>query len=588
MLQSEAVPLLDFVLDRSAFAVIPTVVLAGPLSLLALLFPVLSAALAVLLRRWLVLLSVLSLSSTLYLLHAWFHGSLQALGWGSPTVLPVGLALVALGGVLCSVWRKRAAPLPARGERWFLTGLALAILGLLLYPLAEGGILEQPWRDLLALGVVVWTGALYALALSFLAGRRPHLTAPTTECVMLVALAGVWFGLAGLARSPRSAGAGVEVAWTFEPVERGAIISSPMVAGEHVYVAVIRDTGFSTSSTSGVVYCLDRATGRMVWRFDDGGRLQHMYSSPCLADGRLYLGEGMHANHVCRFYCLDATTGRKLWHFETAGHIESSPCVAGGKVFFGAGDDGVYCLDAVNGTRLWQFRDALHVDVSPTVVGQRLYAGSGVSRSYRTAKVFCLDTETGRPLWLAPTELPVWGSPAVSGEQAFFGLGNGRLDRSVPHPEKPAGALLCLEARTGRRCWRFEVPDGVLAQPAVDSRHVWFGARDGCCYCLERGDGQLCWRADLGSPVVTRPALCDGSVYALGSGGRVQRLDADRGTPGWTFDVAAWSQTRPRLFSSPAVVADAEPGGSRHLYFGSELRNSVNSAAVLYCLRDRE
>jgi outer membrane protein assembly factor BamB len=378
----------------------------------------------------------------------------------------------------------------------------------------------------------------------------------------------------------------VEVAWAFEQRERGAIVSSPLVDGDRVYVAAIRDASFR--STSGVVYCLDRATGQELWHFDNGGGLQHMYSSPCLAQGCLYLGEGMHANNLCKFYCLDAATGRKRWHFETAGHIESSPCVADGKVFFGSGDDGVYCLDAATGARRWQFQAAVHVDASPAVVGRRLYAGSGVSRSYRTTEVFCLDTDTGRPLWRVPTDLPVWGSPALAGDDVFFGLGNGRLDRSAEFPAKPAGALLCVEARTGRCRWRYDLGDGVLAQPTVDARHVYFGARDGCCYCLGRDDGRLCWKAELGSPLVTRLALCGRSLYAVASAGRVTRLDLDRGTPGWTFDVAAHSGTRPRLFSSPAVAAGPAPGGPRHLYFGTELRNPVSSAAVLYCLRDRE
>src|SRR5205814_1193228 len=80
----------------------------------------------------------------------------------------------------------------------------------------------------------------------------------------------------------------------------------------------------------------------------------------------------------CQFYCLDAADGHKLWQFETAGHIESSPCVADGKVFFGAGDDGLYCLDAGTGSRRWHFQGPFHIDTSPAVAGGRVYAGSGV------------------------------------------------------------------------------------------------------------------------------------------------------------------------------------------------------------------
>src|SRR5258708_4638723 len=105
----------------------------------------------------------------------------------------------------------------------------------------------------------------------------------------------------------------VAVVWAFEAKQRGGIIPSPLAACDPVYVAAIHDTAFWNA---GAVYCLDRDTKRLLWRFDDGGKMQHMYSSPCLAEGRLYIGEGMHANWLCKLYCLDAASGRKVWQFE--------------------------------------------------------------------------------------------------------------------------------------------------------------------------------------------------------------------------------------------------------------------------------
>ena len=374
------------------------------------------------------------------------------------------------------------------------------------------------------------------------------------------------------------------VVWTFEQVERGAIVSSPLVAGDRLYVGAIRDTGLSTS---GAVYCLNRETAKIVWKFDDDGKMQHMYCSPCLAEGRLYIGEGMHANQVCKFYCLDASSGQKLWQSVTAGHIESSPCVADGKVFFGAGDDGLYCLDAASGVERWHYQAPLHVDTNPIVAGGCLYCGSGVSRTRKKTEVFCVDANTGAIVWQKPTDLPAWGSPAVSRDQVFFGIGNGRLTQSALPPEKPAGAVLCLSAKNGELQWRYDVGDSVLVRPALDADHVYFGARDGSCYCVARSDGRLRWSQSLGSPLVTNPALLDGSLYVVASDGQVSRLDADSGKIGWTFDVAASSQTKPRLFSSPAVVAElAGTMKEYRIYFGAELQMALNSAAVVYCLRD--
>lgn len=370
------------------------------------------------------------------------------------------------------------------------------------------------------------------------------------------------------------------VVWMFEQRARGAIISTPLVAEHHVYAGAIQDAGLATH---GAVYCLDRRTGKQVWCFDDAGTMQHMYSTPCLADGRLYIGEGMHANFVCKLYCLDAATGEKVWDFETAGHIESSPCVSEGKVYFGAGDDGLYCLDAATGAKRWHYRPPLHIDASPVVAGGRLYAGSGLSRRYRDARVFCLDADSGAVVWELPAPLPAWGSPALDGGQVFFGLGNGRLMQSVEPPERPAGAVLCVDAATGRRHWQHDVSDGVLVRPAVDARRVYFGARDGHCHAVDRRDGRLSWKTDLGSPIVTAPALRDGRLWVVASGGRVCRLAADSGAAAWTFEVETHTQMQPRLYSAPVVAAE---GTDYRVYFGAELKGPGGSTALLYCLRD--
>jgi outer membrane protein assembly factor BamB len=382
--------------------------------------------------------------------------------------------------------------------------------------------------------------------------------------------------------SPNPATPAVRLAWTFEPPQRGALAAGVQLDARHVYLAAIRDNPFAPS---GALYCLERATRRVVWTFTDGGSMLHTISTPCLAGGLLYVGEGMHANSACKLYCLDCATGRKRWDFPADGHIESSPCVAGGAVFFGAGDDGLYALDAASGKVRWHFQDLLHVDASPAVAGGRLYAGSGVSRRLRRTEAFCLDARTGRPLWRTPTDLPVWGSPVVAGACVFFGLGNGRLTASVPPPARPAGALLCLDAVTGKVRWRCPAGDGVLVRPAVGGRRAYFVSRDGFCYAADRESGTLAWKTDLGGPLVAAPALAGGRLYVAGGPGRVAALSTGDGKVLWSYDIARASQTRPRLLSAPVVARDPA-SGARQILFGAELRNPVSSAAVLYCLEE--
>src|SRR5262249_18093090 len=152
-----------------------------------------------------------------------------------------------------------------------------------------------------------------------------------------------------------------------------------VVDGDRVFIAGAHSSGFSTH---GRLYCLDRNTGKELWSFDDGGNVKQVFSTPCVSAGKVYLGEGFHQDRECKLYCLDAGSGEKKREFATGSHTESSPTVVNGRVYFGAGDDGVYCADAETGKEVWHY-PGLHVDSSPAVAGGRVYAGSGVGDVYR-------------------------------------------------------------------------------------------------------------------------------------------------------------------------------------------------------------
>jgi outer membrane protein assembly factor BamB len=395
-----------------------------------------------------------------------------------------------------------------------------------------------------------------------------------------VALGVAFWILLGRNDSNNAISSPVRVAWLFEAAPPGAVISSPRVEGNRIFIGAVEDD----SPPRGALYCLDADKGRAVWKFDDAGQMQHMYSSPRVAAGRVYIGDGMHANPRSKLYCLDAASGALQWRFVANGHIESTPTVEDGRVYFGAGDDGVYCLDAQTGDELWHWAGQHHVDATLAVDQGRVYGGSGLSRLRQTLEAFCLDARTGDVLWRKPLDLPAWGSARVDRGQVFIGLGNGRLVRSVEPPQQPAGALVCLDCENGRQLWRFDVPDAVLVRPAIDEERVYFGARDTFCYCLNRQDGKLLWKQSLDSPIVAGITAHGGSVYAAGNQGRVCRLDAAGGKIEWSFDVAAASGMQPRLFSTPAVLI--RPDGRADVVFGAELRGWSGSAAVVYCLSE--
>jgi outer membrane protein assembly factor BamB len=86
------------------------------------------------------------------------------------------------------------------------------------------------------------------------------------------------------------------------------------------------------------------------WETELGGRL----SAPVVADGKLFVASvDAHTVHA-----LDAGSGKRLWDFTAGGRVDSPPTIYQGRVLFGSADGWVYCLRASDGALAWRFRAA--------------------------------------------------------------------------------------------------------------------------------------------------------------------------------------------------------------------------------------
>ena len=269
------------------------------------------------------------------------------------------------------------------------------------------------------------------------------------------------------------------ISWLFRGT--GSVIvdfsSSPAVVGSQVYIAAAQGSLFSSG---GAVYCLDANSGVDLWRYDTPVQI---FSSPTVAGGRVYVGEGFHQDADCHLHCLDANDGRLIWTFKTASHVESTPSVSQGKVYVGAGDDGVYCLDALEGQVIWHY-PSIHVDVSPAVWQGKVYFGTG----YGEYRIYAVDANSGTEIWSKRVDYPAWGSPSTDGDTVFFGLGNGNFIESA---KVPKGRVTAHNAETGEQIWEYEAEDSVLTAIAYRNSLVYFGSRDGGVYALNAADGAL-------------------------------------------------------------------------------------------------
>ena len=342
------------------------------------------------------------------------------------------------------------------------------------------------------------------------------------------------------------------LAWIFTDEEPMAVdfSSSPAIVGNRLYIGSSHGSIFSLG---GATYCIDTESQKILWRHTSPTPI---FSSPAVAGGRVYIGEGYHHDSDCHLRCLDAHTGEQIWSFQTTSHVESTPFINQGKLYFTAGADGVYCIDALEGQEIWHY-PAVHADMSPVMHKDKVYFGTG----YGDYRIYAVDAQTGAEAWSKQMPYPVWGSPSAEGNIVYFGLGRGNFSDSAPIP---AGKVVALDTETGDTVWEYEAEDAVLTAICVQNGSVTFGSRDGYVYSLQSTDGQLNWKTDLFGPVVSSPAVTMDTVYAATKDGNIYALATSDGKVQWEFDTRIINRNI-EIYSSPAVAKGL-------LYIGSSDR----------------
>lgn len=135
----------------------------------------------------------------------------------------------------------------------------------------------------------------------------------------------------------------------------GAVTSTPTVGEGMVYV----------TSWDGKVYAVRAKDGAVRWTYDTGPSFLGLQSSATLtADGRILVGDS-----DGDLYCLSAKKGTLLWTASVKGndpssaHIWASPVVANGRVFMGRASHSdnpctqghLYAFDLDTGAELWSY-----------------------------------------------------------------------------------------------------------------------------------------------------------------------------------------------------------------------------------------
>ncbi len=144
-------------------------------------------------------------------------------------------------------------------------------------------------------------------------------------------------------------------------------------------------TGASPALRSGMAYYgtfnnevlgVSLAKKEVLWRYEHPQRKFPFYSSAAVTASRVVLGGRDKMVHGLTL------SGKPAWAFTTRARVESSPAIAGGKVFVGSNDGRFYVLSLTNGTKLWEFNAGAPLSASPAIANGKVVIGSQDGRLY--------------------------------------------------------------------------------------------------------------------------------------------------------------------------------------------------------------
>jgi outer membrane protein assembly factor BamB len=115
---------------------------------------------------------------------------------------------------------------------------------------------------------------------------------------------------------------------------------------------------------------------RIGWRYQHPQRKFPFYSSAAVTQDRIVVG-----GRDKMIHCLNGA-GKGVWTFATKARVESSPAIAGGRVFVGSNDGRFYVLNLNTGAKLWEFNAGAPLSASPAIARGRIVIGSQDGRLY--------------------------------------------------------------------------------------------------------------------------------------------------------------------------------------------------------------
>jgi len=267
--------------------------------------------------------------------------------------------------------------------------------------------------------------------------------------------------------------------------------ATPLLAGDNLYL-------FTRQDDNEVILCLDAASGNEIWRNDyaasavTGAASRHPgpRSTPAISDGKIVT---LGATGILS--CLDAATGKLLWRKDPFPGIvpmfftAMSPVIVDGLCIAqlgGAGNGAMIAYDMNSGEERWRWSGE-----GPDYGSPVLLKTDGVTQivSPTEKSIVGVDLADGKLLWQLPFA-PVRraynaATPIVSGNRVFYS-GAGRGTHAVRIAKQG-------EQYVPTALWDNEELSVQFNTPVLKQNMLYGYSSSGTFFCIDATTGQTAW-----------------------------------------------------------------------------------------------
>jgi outer membrane protein assembly factor BamB len=341
--------------------------------------------------------------------------------------------------------------------------------------------------------------------------------------------------------------------------------SSPVIWNDRIFVtACLVDEGSPTNPTDRLLMCLDKATGREIWRrtvaksnLEKKHTLNSFASGTPTTDGKTLFvtflesdspdAKKNHGQMIVAAYDFD---GNQKWlvrpgEFSSTHGYCSSPVLFEDLLIVNGDHDGnsyIVALRQADGGTVWKTprEHKTRSYVTPII---RTFGGPPQLILSGSKSVCGYDPRTGKMIWNidGPTEQFV-ASMVDDGKLLFMTCG---------FPErhilaiKPGGSGNVTDSHIA---WRTKENASYVPSPVICGEYFVLVADDGIASCFRAADGERLWRQRLGQGHSASLLTAGGLVYFTSDRGKTTVV-----RPGPEFDEVAVNELKEDSFASPAV-----------------------------------